>query len=257
MSHSVEIRIASDADTASKNVAEEFAKALQLKPSIVLGLATGGTPVGVYQQLVSLYQAGKISFQQCTTFNLDEYVGLGPDHPQSYRYFMQTNLFDHIDIAAGQTFVPDGVSNSIQDSCADYEEKIQSFGGIDLQLLGIGENGHIAFNEPGSDSNGRTNVVDLTENTISANSRFFESIEEVPRQAVTMGIGTILESKRIILMATGRNKAEAIARALEKEPGDDSPASFLTTRENITFVLDQDAASRLTGPTIRRTKEIL
>ena len=256
MSHSVEIRIASDADTASKNVAEEFAKALQLKPNIVLGLATGGTPVGVYQHLVSLYQAGEISFQQCTTFNLDEYVGLGPEHPQSYRYFMQTNLFDHIDIAAGKTFVPDGVAKSIQDSCADYESKIQSFGGIDLQLLGIGENGHIAFNEPGSDSSCRTSVVGLTDNTILANSRFFESVEEVPRQAVTMGIGTILESKRIILMATGGNKAEAIARALEGQPGVDSPASFLATRENIIFVLDQAAASRLSESTIRTAKEI-
>ena len=256
MSHQVEIRIASNAVNASKDVAAEFATALQANPKIVLGLATGGTPVGVYQHLVALYQAQKLSFRQCTTYNLDEYVGLGPDHHQSYRHFMQANLFDHIDIPTSQTFVPDGVVNPIEDSCADYESRIKSSGGIDLQLLGIGENGHIAFNEPGSDPKGRTSVVGLTDSTIAANARFFDSIDDVPREAVTMGIGTILESRRVVLMATGGNKAEAVARALDGQPDIDSPASFLTTRENVIFVLDKDAAAKVSDATIQSAIEI-
>lgn len=245
MNQNIDIRISSNADSAANFVASEIANLLKENPSVTLGLATGGTPVEVYRRLVEINQRGDISFADCTTFNLDEYVGLEPDHDQSYRYFMQKNLFDYVDVNRDRTHVPDGVAVDLQAACSDYESRIKSAGGIDLQLLGIGMNGHIAFNEPGSDPNGRTSVVELTDNTIAANSRFFEKAEDVPRQAVTLGIGTILEADRIILMATGSNKAEAVARALVSEPNLDSPASYLQTKKNVTFVLDAEAARLL------------
>jgi len=256
MNHKIEIRIAEDPKFAAKHVALEFAKAIRKNPSIVLGLATGGTPVEVYRFLVDYYQKGEISFEQCTTFNLDEYVGLGPKHEQSYRYFMQQNLFNHIDVPEEKTHVPDGIAQDLKKACQDYEAAIKAAGGIDLQLLGIGENGHIAFNEPGSDARGRTEVVELTENTITANSRFFGSTDDVPRKAVSLGIGTILEAKEIILMATGESKAKAVARALEGEPCGDSPASFLQTTNKVIFVLDLAASKLLSEATCQAAIQI-
>lgn len=257
MTHNIELRISKDAETAARFVAAEFAELIKESPKAVLGLATGGTPVSVYRQLVDMNRSGAITFSECTTFNLDEYVGLGPEHDQSYRYFMQDNLFNHVDVSIERTHVPDGIAADLQTACSHYESEIKAAGGIDLQLLGIGGNGHIAFNEPGSDPAGRTGVVDLTEDTVSANSRFFENIDEVPRRAVSLGIGTILEADRIILMATGSNKAEAVARALDSEPGEDSPASYLQTKNNVVFVLDHDAAGNLSESTIRSSIPIV
>ncbi len=243
--HQPEIVICQDSKYAADCVAKQFALAIKEKPKIVLGLATGGTPVAVYEKLVCWNQNGEVCFNACKTFNLDEYVGLEPEHEQSYRYFMQDNLFNHVNVKKENTYVPSGIAEDLNQACVHYESEIHAAGGIDLQLLGIGENGHIAFNEPGSDPSGRTSVVNLTENTIKANSRFFEAIDDVPTTAVTLGIGTILEADRIILMATGKNKAEAVSRALTGEPALDSPASYLMTRNNVIFVLDSDAAEQL------------
>ncbi|MDB4331614.1 glucosamine-6-phosphate deaminase [bacterium] len=252
MSGRIKLLICEDAKSTSSVVAQYFADAMVQNPNIVLGLATGGTPVPVYEKLVSKYRAGDLSFSEVTTFNLDEYVGLNPEHCQSYRYFMQENLFDHVDISEKQTHVPDGVAEDLKSGCLHYEAAIDRAGGIDLQLLGIGENGHIAFNEPGASASSRTSVVDLTKETIAANSRFFEAIGDVPKTAVTMGIGTILESKSIVLMATGENKATALARALDSNPGPDSPASYLSQARDVTFIIDRSASQHLSDETLKK-----
>jgi glucosamine-6-phosphate deaminase len=239
------IEVCDHPQEAARRVAEIFADAIRSHPDIVLGLATGGTPVGVYAELVRMHREGSLDFSQLTTFNLDEYVGLAPDHPQSYRYFMQQNLFDHVNVRPDKTHVPDGLAADIAQHALEYESQIREVGGVDLQLLGIGDNGHIAFNEPGSSPDSRTRQVDLTEETIRANSRFFESVEEVPRHAITMGIGTILEAKRIVLMATGARKSEAVERAIQGPIDPLSPASQLQRAQDVTFVLDAAAASRL------------
>lgn len=237
------IVVCRDADAASGKVAEIIAVAIRSQPRTVLGLATGSTPVGTYRQLVRMYREDGLDFSGVTSFNLDEYIGLGPDHPQSFRHFMQQHLFDHINIA--ETHVPDGRAADIDRHSRDYEENIRIAGGIDLQILGIGSNGHIAFNEPGSAVDSPTRAVDLTPDTINANSRFFDSIDEVPRRAVTMGIGTILQAKRIVLIAIGKGKADAVKRAIEGDPDLSHPASLLQQHHDVTFVLDQDAASEL------------
>jgi glucosamine-6-phosphate deaminase len=242
---SPEVVVCEDPAEAARYVAELFASAIQTTPDIVLGLATGGTPVEVYRDLVRRHREQGLDFSRVTSFNLDEYVGLAGDHPQSYRFFMQQQLFDHINIALGRTHVPDGTASDLSRHVEQYEQAIRDSGGIELQLLGIGNNGHIAFNEPGSPIDSRTRVVDLSEETIQANARFFESIDQVPRQAITMGIGTILEANRIVLMATGPSKAEAIAAAIEGECDPDNPASALQQHNDVVFVLDSSAASRL------------
>ena len=238
------ILICRDSDAASSKVAEMIADAIRSKPKTVLGLATGGTPVGTYRELVRMHQEEGLDFSDVTSFNLDEYIGLGPDHPQSFHHFMRQNLFDHVNIT--QTHVPDGLAADIALHARAYEENIRIAGGIDLQILGIGSNGHIAFNEPGSAADSRTRAIDLTPDTINANSRFFDSIDEVPRHAITMGIGTILQAKRIVLMAMGKGKADAVKRAIEDKPDLSHPASWLQQHDEVTFVLDQDAASQLT-----------
>ena len=234
-------------EEASLRVAEMIAEAIRDNPEIVLGLATGGTPIGVYRQLVRMHREQSLDFSGVTTFNLDEYVGLGPEHPQSYRTFMQEHLFDHVNLVSAKTHVPDGLAQDIAAYAQAYEDQIRAAGGIDLQLLGIGDNGHIAFNEPGSPGNSRTRRVDLTEETIQANSRFFSSADEVPRHAITMGIGTILEAKRIILMATGERKADAVEHAIQGPIDAMSPASQLQRNRQVTFVLDTAAAARLSA----------
>lgn len=239
------IVVATDKDHAAHCTADLIHDMMRENPSAVLGLATGGTPVGVYRLMVERFQAGQMNFSKVTTFNLDEYVGLGPEHDQSYRYFMQQQLFDHVNVLQERTHVPDGLAANIENHVADYEQQILRSGGIDLQLLGIGNNGHIAFNEPGSPIESRTRLVDLTENTIEANSRFFESAAEVPRHAITMGIGTILESRRIVLMATGKSKAKVIQSAVEGPVAVANPASLLQRHARVTFVLDPDSASEL------------
>lgn len=239
------IVVATDKDHAARCTADLIHETVRENPSSVLGLATGGTPVGVYRLMVERFQAGELDFSKVTTFNLDEYVGLGPEHDQSYRYFMQEQLFDHVNVVQESTYVPNGLASNIEKHVAEYEEQILQAGGIDLQLLGIGNNGHIAFNEPGSPIDSRTRLVDLTEDTIEANSRFFESAAEVPRHAITMGIGTILEARRIVLMATGKSKAKVVQSAIEGPADPSNPASLLQGHARLTFVLDPESASEL------------
>lgn len=244
-SMSPSIVICSDADEASRATAAIIAQAVTDDPMTVLGLATGGTPVGAYRELVRLHQEEGLDFSQATSFNLDEYVGLPPDHPQSFRYFMQQQLFDHVNFDPSSTHVPDGTADDLVSHSQWYEASIVDAGGIGLQLLGIGNNGHIAFNEPGSALDSRTREVDLTRDTIDANARFFNSASEVPRKAITMGIGTIREARRIVLMAIGEAKADAIQAALEGPQDLANPASLLQGHANMSFILDEAAASKL------------
>jgi len=222
-----------------------FAERIRAQPDLVLGLATGSTPLGMYCQLIRMHTEEGLGFATVRTFNLDEYVGLPPDHDQSYRRFMDANLFDHINIEKANTRVPDGQAEDLAAGCAAYEADIRSAGGIDLQLLGIGSNGHIAFNEPGSPADSRTRVVDLTENTIRDNARFFERIEDVPRQAVSMGMGSIMDARQVVLLASGENKADAVATTLEGPVTEEVPASILQGHPNVTFVIDRAAARLL------------
>lgn len=228
------------ADVAQQ-VAGVFAQAIRAKPSIVLGLATGGSPVGTYRELVRLHEQSGLDFSNVTTFNLDEYVGLGAEHPQSFRYFMRTHLFDHVNVDPSRTHVPPGVADDIAEAADRYERAIDRAGGIELQLLGIGSNGHIAFNEPGSPRDSQTREVSLTPETIAANARFFDSPDQVPRSAITMGIATILRAKRIVVIATGPAKRAAIGRAIASPPSLDCPASLLQYHRDVTFVIDHEA----------------
>lgn len=241
----IKIIVCNDKEEVAKKSAEIFAKAIREKANINLGLATGGTPVGMYKELIRMHKEEKLDFSRVKSFNLDEYVGIDPDNNQSYRCFMNTNLFDQVNINKQETYVPLGKGEDLEKTCREYEKDIKAAAGIDLQLLGIGSNGHIAFNEPGSPGDSRTRVVDLTQRTIKDNTRFFEKESEVPRQAVTMGIGTILEAKKIILLATGSNKAEAVAKAIKGAVSVDIPASFLQQHANSIFIIDKDAAANL------------
>ena len=227
---------------AGVRVAREIAALVRAKPTCVLGLATGGTPIECYRELVRLHREEGLDFSQVTSFNLDEYVRLEGSHPQSFRYFMQQHLFDHINIPVDATHVPSGIADDMTLEAIRYERDISRLGGIDLQLLGIGHNGHIAFNEPGTPRDSRTRIVSLSPATVKANSRFFESESEVPRTAITMGIGTILEAKRIVLLATGEGKREAVKNAVEGAVSDECPASFLQQHSDVTFVIDDAAA---------------
>ena len=199
----------------SRTAAQFIARLVRRRPTCVLGLATGATPLGTYQELIRLHRDEGLDFSRVVTFNLDEYVGLGPTHPQSYRHFMQRNLFEHINIDQRNTHVPDGRALDFEAHCEQYERLIHEEGGIDLQLLGIGGDGHIAFNEPGSSLGSRTRLKTLTAETVRDNARFFASPEEVPRLAVTMGVGTILESRQCLLLACGETKARAIRDTIE------------------------------------------
>ena len=237
--------IVKDCDELSERAAEIIADAIRNKPNVVLGLATGDTPVGCYQELIRMHREEELDFSKVVTFNLDEYVGLPPSHPQSYRYFMNENLFKHVNIEMKNTHVLDGLSDDPAQTCREFEEAIKRAGGIYLQLLGIGANGHIAFNEPGSPSDSRTRVVDLSEQTRKDNARFFRSIDEVPRQALSMGIVTIMEARKIVLLASGTKKAEAVAKSVEGPITTDVPASILQKHPDCTFILDEEAASKL------------
>jgi len=241
----IKVTVCQDKQEVARVAAEIFAKMIREKPDLMLGLATGGTPVDMYQMLIRMHKEQGLNFSRVRSFNLDEYVGLSGDHTQSYRYFMNANLFNHINIDKLNTHVPDGKAENFQMSCQQYEKDIQAAAGIDLQLLGIGSNGHIAFNEPGSPGNSRTRVVTLTERTIKDNARFFQDESEIPRQAVTMGIGTILEANKIVLLATGANKAEAVVKALKGKVTADLPASFLQNHPDCIFILDRDSAAGL------------
>ena len=209
----------------------------------VLGLATGSTPEGLYKRLIEKYKLGEVSFKNVKSFNLDEYVGLDKNDPNSYYYFMKTKLFDHVDIFMDNVRVPNGTADDLQQECQEHENAIRVAGGIDVQLLGIGANGHIGFNEPGTPFTSRTHVVDLEESTIKANSRFFNSIEEVPTQAISMGIETIMNSKEILLLVSGESKAEALAKLLNGEVTEEVPASVLKNHPKVTIIVDEAAFS--------------
>ena len=223
-----------------------FVRQLNEKPKSVLGLATGSSPTALYEKLIERQKSGETSFAQCSSFNLDEYVGLSGDHDQSYRYFMNQNLFDHINIDKSRTFVPNGAAVDPNEESKRYEELIGLSGGIDLQLLGIGVNGHIGFNEPLSSLASRTRVKTLTKSTIEANSRFFGPDERQPTDAITMGIGTILDAKQVVLLATGENKADAIKGCVEGPVSASCPASALQMHEHAIIVVDEAAAAKLT-----------
>lgn len=237
--------IEEDYEAMSKKAALLVASQINLKPNAVLGLATGETPLGMYRQLIKMYRKGEIDFSEVITFNLDEYYRLSPDNPRSYHYYMQENFFNHINIHPGNTHLPDGMAADIDEECSRYEEMIRQNGGIDLQILGVGSNGHIGFNEPAERLNVTTHLVSLTEETIRANSRFFNSPDDVPRKAVSVGIATILKARRIILLASGRNKARAIKKTVNGYVDTKVPSSLLQTHPEVTLIIDQEAASLL------------
>lgn len=227
----------------SKKVAEDLISEIQSNPEIVLGLATGSTPEGTYENLVKAYNEGKVDFSKVTSVNLDEYKGLGPDDDQGYRYFMNKHLFDHVNIDKANTFVPNGLEEDSEKACAEYEEIIEKVGGIDVQILGIGGNGHIGFNEPGDVFIRKTHCVDLTQSTLEANARFFDSIDDVPKQAYSMGVGNIMATKKIILAVSGRNKAQALYDTLYGEVTPKVQASILQFHDNVVLYADEDALS--------------
>lgn len=229
-------------ENIAKLAAQRYVELLKEKPNAILGGATGSTPLGLYAELARLCKAGEISFKDAKTFNLDEYVGLSGEHDQSYRYFMNHNLFEHIDIDIANTRVPDGINTAI---AAEYDKEIDAAGGIDLQLLGIGVDGHIGFNEPGTPLDSVTHVVELTENTREVNSRFFASLDEVPTHAVTMGIKTVMNARGIILMAIGKSKAEICKAFIEGPITTEVPASILQLHPNCEIYLDYEAAALL------------
>ena len=226
----------------SKIAAEEFAKVVIEKPTAVLGLATGGSPVGMYKELIAKCKNNELDFSKCTSINLDEYIGLNPEHEQSYRNFMNTNLFNHVNINKDRTFVPNGLAQNLEEECKNYDNKIEELGGIDVQLLGIGNNGHIAFNEPGDELSAGTHIISLTESTIEANARFFDSIDEVPRKALTMGLGGIMKAKKIILIASGEGKAEAIKGLFSGKITTENPATMLQMHRDVVVIIDEAAA---------------
>ena len=214
-----------------------------LKPNCVLGLATGSSPIGTYKDLVKSYEDGVLDFSEVRTVNLDEYCGLDGTNPNSYRYFMNDNLFDHVNIDKANTHVPNGHADDLEEEAVRYESFIQSLGGIDLQLLGIGHNGHIGFNEPGAAFEKETHCVDLTESTIEANKRFFASEDDVPKQAYTMGIKNIMQAKKILLIAGGEEKAEALKNSLYGPITPSVPASILQLHNDVTVIADEAALS--------------
>lgn len=216
-----------------------------LKPDCVLGLATGSTPIGIYEQLILRYQEGELSFSKVKTVNLDEYKGLAPDHEQSYRYFMDTHLFSHVDINKKDTYTPDGLAEDEAAECARYEGVIRQMNGVDMQLLGLGHNGHIGFNEPAGAFQKSTHCVALTESTIQANSRLFERIEDVPHHAYTMGIGTIMGAKKILLVVSGQDKAKILREACFGPITPKVPASILQLHPDVTVVGDAEALSQI------------
>ena len=243
----MQIYRAKDYEDMSKKAANIIASQVVLKPDCVLGLATGSTPIGAYKNLVEKYEQGDLDFSQVTTVNLDEYKGLPRENDQSYYYFMHDNLFDHVNVKPENTHLPDGTKEDANEECARYEELIRTLGGQDLQLLGLGRNGHIGFNEPSDHFVKETHVVDLTESTIEANARFFASADDVPKQALTMGIGCIMAARRILLIASGADKADAIYKTVCGPITPECPASILQLHPDVVLVCDEAALSKLEG----------
>ncbi len=241
----MEIIIADDYQAMSRIAADMIERQLLRKPSSVLGLATGSTPVGLYRELVRRHQEEGLDFSKVVTFNLDEYLDLPPSHPQSYRYFMDQHLFNHINIDPQNIHVPYGHASEVEEFCQWYEDEIKRAGGIDIQILGIGADGHIAFNEPGSSLGSRTRLKTLTKQTIEDNARFFDNLDEVPRFAITMGVGTILEAREIIMLANGAKKADIVAQAIEGPITAQVSASALQMHRHVTVIVDAEAGSKL------------
>ena len=236
---------ANDYDDLSRKAENIISAQIILKPDCVLGLATGSSPIGVYKQLIEWYEKNDLDFSEVKTINLDEYKGIGSDNKQSYAYFMKTNLFDHVNIKPENTNIPNGLEPDAQKECERYNNIISSSSGIDLQLLGIGCNGHIGFNEPGVSFEKETHCVKLSENTIEANARFFESKEDVPKQAISMGIKSIMQSKKILLIASGENKSEALYKSICGPITPSVPASILQLHKDVTVVADSSALSKI------------
>lgn len=234
-----------DYNALSRRAANIIAAQIITKPDCVLGLATGSSPIGTYQKLIEKYENGDLDFSQVKTANLDEYKGLSRTDEQSYYYFMHKNLFDHVNIDPSNTHIPDGTCEDSEMECSHYENLLSSLGGVDLQLLGIGHNGHIGFNEPDSVFPKATHCVDLQESTIEANKRFFSSAADVPRQAYTMGIGTIMRAKKILLIVNGEDKAETVAKAFFGPVTPEVPASILQFHPDVIIVGDPAAFSRI------------
>ena len=226
-------------DEMSKLAAIKIKEVIESKPDAILGLATGSTPIGTYKELINMNKAGELDFSKVTTINLDEYIGLSEKNTQSYRYFMNENLFNHINIKKENTFIPNGLAKNIEEETKKYDEKIDELGGTDIQILGIGSNGHIAFNEPNDYLTAGSHLTNLAESTISANSRFFNSIDEVPKTAITMGLCQIMKSKKILLLATGENKAKAIKEVLSGKITTKNPATMLQMHRDITLIIDK------------------
>ena len=241
----MEVIICSSYEELSRAAAGVVADIVRAKPDAVLGLATGSTPLGLYKELIRMHKEDGLDFSKVTTFNLDEYVGLQPDHEQSYHYFMRENLFKHINVDPANTNVPSGTAENYDEYCQQYEQQIKDCGGIDVQVLGIGGDGHIAFNEPCSSLASRTRIKTLTEQTIDDNARFFDKKEDVPIFSITMGVGTILEAKKLLLLANGANKADAVAAAIEGPVSAMCTASALQLHPHGMIFIDAEAAGKL------------
>lgn len=221
--------------------AKLVASQMTLKPNCTLGLATGSTPIGMYDELVRMYENGEIDFSGVSTFNLDEYYPISPENDQSYRFFMNKHLFDRVNIDMSRTHVPNGLAKDTDAECRSYEDMINEEGGIDLQILGIGHNGHIGFNEPDNNLNTTTHLTELAPDTIDANSRFFEKREDVPTKAITMGMASILKSKKIVLLASGRSKSAVVAELLRETINTNVPATLLNVHPDVVLICDREA----------------
>ena len=241
----MKIYVADDYKGMSRKAASIIASQVTLKPNSVLGLATGSTPIGMYEQLVEWHKAGELDFSAVKTVNLDEYVGLAPEHDQSYRYFMNDNLFNHVNIDKANTHVPNGLAADPAAECARYDSVVEEMGGVDIQVLGMGHNGHIGFNEPADHFPLGTNLVDLQESTINANARFFASKDEVPKQAMTMGIHTIMKAKKILVVVNGEGKADIVKKAFTGPVTPQVPASILQLHPDVVLVGDKAALSKI------------
>lgn len=239
----MEIIVVKNYQEMSSCAAKYFAKVISDKPDCVLGLATGDTPIGMYDCLAEEYRQGKLDFSRVRSVNLDEYYPITPDNNQSYHYFMNEKLFDRVNIRKDATMVPDGTAKDVESACRAYENAIDALGGIDIQVLGIGRNGHIGFNEPAKELIPFTHLTELTESTIEANARFFEDETQVPRHALTMGIQSVFKARKIILLASGANKAEAVCTMLKGNISTNCPASLLCLHPDVTLICDRDAYS--------------
>jgi len=242
---SMEIIIKPDYEAMSREAALIVGRVIREGPRPVIGLATGSTPEGMYHELVRQHRDEGLDFSRATTFNLDEYVGLAPDHPQSYHHYMRHHLFDHVNLNRDRTHLPDGLSEDIPAHCRAYEQAIVEAGGIDVQVLGIGSDGHIGFNEPSSSLGSRTRIKTLTQETIAANARFFATSEQVPRHVITMGVGTIMDSRFCLVLASGGAKADIVARAVEGPVTSMVPASALQFHPRCSLIIDEAAAAKL------------